>query len=68
MAKGKPTIIDPETGIEIPEDWKTTKDMDVLGLETVAIHIAKCEGKDETNPTVLENIKKRIRIVEPTEI
>lgn len=61
-------VIDPETGIEIKEGWKTTKDLDALGLETVAIHIAKCEGKDETNPNVLEKIKKRIRKVEPMEM
>jgi len=57
MAK---TVI--ETGIEIKEGWKTTKDLDALGLETVAIHIARCEGKDEKDPTVISNIRKRIEI------
>lgn len=40
------------------KDWKVTTNFQDLGLETVARHIAKAEGKDEK---AIEAIKNRIR-------
>lgn len=57
-----------DKGKEKKEGWKITNDLSALGLETVARHIARCEGKDEEDPKVLEKIKKRIRKPEPIEI
>lgn len=46
--------------IKVKDGYKTTKDLNELGQETVARHIAKCEGKDEKSSLVITDIRKRI--------
>ncbi len=53
---------DPITGIIKKEGWTVIPNPDIqaIGLETIARHLAAAEGKDFDNSTIARRIKRRL--------